>query len=177
MKVVKVISAILSEQGKFLMTKLLKSGKSDVQEVKTASIPGIDSFPLKDDIALYETTEINGENFVIGFLVKDRKSKEGEVRIYSRDPNNGSEKIYMYVTNTGEIHFGGNSKHLTRYEELKTGFDELKSDFNDLVTKFNTHIHPAVLGTAPVTVSPTATQDAPSTADISGSKINELKTL
>lgn len=171
MKVVKVISTKLNEAGQ-LMTKLLKSGKSDVQEVKTATLPGIDSNPLPDDIALYEITDVSGENFVIGFLSKNRKALKGEVRLYSLDENS-NEKIYLWLKNNGEIHFGGNSGNLTRYQDLETAFNQLKTDFNNLVTLYNTHIHPTPSGPSSPTVS-TGTQSA---ADITGAKIDEFKTL
>lgn len=176
MKVVKVISTKFSD-AKIMLTKLLKSGKSDVQEVKTASLPGIDSVPLKDLIALYETSEVNGENFVIGFLVSNRKAEPGEVRLFSLDDNN-AEKIYIWLKKDGTIHFGGDSGNLTRYQDLETAFNDLKAAHNDLVAAFNAHMH-ATAGTGPPSPpTPGAGIPAqPSTADITGAKIDELKTL
>ena len=171
MKVVKVISTSFNEIGQ-LLTKLLKSGRSDVQDIITASIPGVDSLPVKDDVALYEVTDVNGENFVIGFLIKDRKAKPGEVRLFSRNEQ-GVEQIYAWLKDNGEIHFGGDTGNLTRYQELETAFDQLKSDFNTLVNAYNTHIHGTPSGSS-TTPSVTA---SPSTADITGAKIDELKTL
>jgi hypothetical protein len=55
---------------------------------------------------------------------------------------------------------------MTRFEELETGFNQLKSDFNS----FLTHVHGGP-GTPP------APPVLPSTASISGAKINEVKTL
>lgn len=171
MKVVKVISTSNNDIGQ-LLTKLLKSGRSDVQEIITASTPGIDSVPVKDDVALYEITDVNGENFVIGFLVKDRIAKPGEVRLFSRNEQ-GVEQIYAWLKDNGEIHFGGDTGNLTRFQELETAFNQLKSDFNALVNAYNLHVHATPSGVSSTTAS-TAT---PSTADISGAKIDELKTL
>lgn len=175
MKVVKVLSTRIKDS--FLYTKLLKSGKSDVQEVKTASLPGIDSVPLEDDRALYEVTDLSGENFVIGFLVKNRSAEPGEVRFFSLN-DQAQEQIFLHLKKTGEIHFGGDSKNLTRYQELETAFNELKEKHNDLVTAFNAHMHPTA-GTglpSPPTPGP-GIPATPSTADITGAKIDKLKTL
>ena len=171
MKVVSVISTRFNDLGQML-TKLLKSGRNDVQEVITASVPGVDSVPTKDTRALYETTDISGENFVIGFLVKDRKAKEGEIRLFATDAQT-AEQIYLWLKNNGEIHFGGNAGNLTRYQELETAFNELKSKVNALITNYNTHIHATPAGASSAITTP-AQQ---STADITGAKINQLKTL
>lgn len=171
MKVVKVISTKVNSLGQ-LMTKLLKSGKSDVQEVKTLSVPGVDSNPIEDEIGLYETTDINGENFIIGFVIKNRKAGSGEVRLFSTD-DKYQEKTYIWVKNDGTIEIGGNVDNAVRYSKLETAFNELKADFNDLVTKYNTHIHPTPSGPSSTTAT-TATQ---STADITPAKIEEIKTL
>ena len=176
MKVVKVISTSSNDIGQ-LLTKLLKSGRSDVQDVITSSIPGIDSVPVKDDVALYEITDVNGENFVIGFLVKDRIAKPGEVKLFSRNEQ-GVEQIYVWLKDNGEIHFGGDTGNLTRYQELETAFNELKGKFNDLVSAFNAHTHPTPSGaSSKPTPVPSSIPASPSTADISTAKIDQLKTL
>lgn len=178
MKVVKVISTKFSD-AKIMLTKLLKSGKSDVQEVKTSSLPGIDSVPLKDLIALYETSDVNGENFVIGFLVANRKAEPGEVRLFSLDDNN-TEKIYLWLKKDGTIHFGGDSGNLTRYQELETAFNDLQDKYNDLAQKWTTFTSsyipggPTVVGSPPTLAGQGAQQ---SMGDITGAKIDELKTL
>ena len=178
MKVTKVISTTKNNLQQ-LLTKVLKSGRSDVQEVKTASLPGIDSVPLADDIALYEETEIVGENFIIGFIPKNRVANPGELRIYARDTN-GTEKIYLYLKDDGTIEFGGTAKNLVRFQELETGFNELKGTVNDMVEAWNLFCSsylpgsPTTVGTPPTLSTSTIT---PSTADISGAKINEFKTL
>lgn len=177
MKVTKIISTRLNDL-KQLLSKVLKSGRSDVQEVKTATLPGIDSVPLADDIALYEETEIVGENFIIGFIAKDRKANAGEVRIFSRDPENGAEKIYLYLKNDGTVEFGGTAKNMVRFQELEQGFNDLKGTVNDLINAFNTHLHATPSGPSLVpTAVPGVIPVNPSTADISGAKIDEIKTL
>lgn len=177
MKVVSVISTRFNDLGQ-MMTKLLKSGRNDVQEVVTGSLPGIDSVPTKDMRALYETTDISGENFVVTFLVPKREAKEGEIKLFSTDAN-ATEQVYLWLKNNGEIHFGGDAGNLTRYQELETAFNELKQDFNSLVNAFNTHMH-ATAATGPPSVPtpvPSVIPVTPSTADITGAKIDEFKTL
>lgn len=176
MKVVKVISTTNNDLDQ-LLTKILKSGRSDVQEVATASIPGVDSNPVKDEIALYEITDVNGENFVIGFLLKNRQALPGEVRIYCTDEQ-GAEQQYIWLKQNGEIHFGGDAGNLTRYQELETAFNQLKNDFNDLVSAFNSHTHPTPSGASSTpTPVPSVIPATPSSADITGAKIDEFKTL
>jgi hypothetical protein len=75
---------------------------------------------------------------------------------------------------------------MVRYQELETGFNQLKNDhndlvnkYNDLVTKFNTHVHSGVT-TGPGASGPTSLTgqaENESSADISGAKIDEIKTL
>lgn len=177
MKVVSVISTKIREG--WLYTKLLKSGKSDVQDVKTASLPGIDSVPLEDDRALYEMTDVSGENFVIGFLVKNRKAEPGEVRLFSLN-DDAVEQIYMHLKKTGDIHFGGDTGNLTRYQELESAFNQLKDDHNTLAQKWDAFCasyipgSPSTVGAPPTLSASTVGQ---STADITGAKIDKLKTL
>ena len=171
MKVIKVISTAYNSTNQ-LLTKLLKSGRSDVQEVKTASIPGIDSNPTKDMIALYETTDVSGENFVVGFILKDRIAKPGETRIFATDEN-GVVKNYIYLRDNGDIEFGGTAGNLVRYQELETAFNELNNKFNTFISNYNTHIHPTPSGAS----SPPTVPGQSSTADITGAKIDKFKTL
>jgi len=85
-----------------------------------------------------------------------------------------SEKNRIYFRK-GKITFkiddqeGGD--YMVRYNELKTAFDQLKSDFNNLVTVFNAHTQTVTGGVA----GPPATSGVPSSADMSGSKIDKIE--
>lgn len=175
MKVVKVISSKFNEAGQML-TKLLKSGREDVQEVKTSSLPGIDSVPLKDDIALYDTSDVSGENFIVGFLVKNRKAEKGEVRFFALDEN-AAEKIYLWLKNNGEIHFGGDTDNLIRYKQTADSINELKDDVNNLKNIFSTWVPAAGDGGAALKAALGPYFATPLQQDISSAKIDQFKTL
>lgn len=83
-----------------------------------------------------------------------------------------------------ETIFNEGSDFMVRYNELESAFNQLKSDFNDFLSQqFATHIHPATttatVGASAtpgvVTVSPTATPTTPSNADITPSKIDDIR--
>lgn len=152
------------------LCKFLGMGKDDTQECLIAAPAGIDSNPIKDLRAIYDTAI--DQNIVIGFINKNQVADAGEIRLFSVD-GDGALKIFLWVKNDGTIEFGGNTGNLTRFQELETGFNQLKSDFNALVTVFNAHIHATPSGAS----SPTATPATSSTASIANAKINELKTL
>ena len=122
------------------------------------------------------TSEI-GNEVIIGYIHKSQISEPGEIRIFSTD-DNGDDQISLHLKKDGTAEFGGDSDFMVRYSALETAFNELKSDFNSLVAKHNTHVHPFV-GLAvgvPGFTTPTTTTETPSIADISGAKIDEIKT-
>ena len=176
MKLLKVISAKTDNKLRLLI-KALRLGKNDVQEIIQASSYGDDSNPIKDMIAVYSETATIGEPVIIGYVNKNSITEPGEKRIFSTDEN-GNVVMYLHLKNDGTAEFNGNTDNLVRYSELKTAFDNLKSDFNALVAKFNAHTHPyvgLVVG-VPGTTTPTTTPGTASSADMSGAKINEIKT-
>jgi len=177
MRITKIISTTRDATGR-LIAKFLRNGKNDVQEVVMSMPPGIDSNPIKDQIAFHEETGVSGESVLIGVLNKDGEALPGEIRIYSTD-DSGELQIYLWVKKNGTIEFGGSAGNLVRFQELETGYNQLKSDFNSLVTAFNSHMHATAATGPPVppTPIPGSIPTTPSTADISGAKIDELKTL
>lgn len=175
MKVVSVISTRFNDLGQ-MMTKLLKSGRNDVQEVITGSLPGIDSVPTKDMRALYETTDISGENFVVAFLVPKREAKEGEIKLFSTDAN-ATEQVYLWIKNNGEIHFGGSADNLIRYKQTADSINELKDSITDLKNIITGWTPVPNDGGAALKAALTAWVSSPLIEDITGAKIDEFKTL
>jgi hypothetical protein len=153
--------------------KFLRFGKKDVQTSLQVAPHGIDSNPVKDLIALYADTGEKGKTVLVGYLNKNVLAAVGETRLYSTDAD-GALQTFIWLKADGTMELGGNTKHLARFEELKSGYDQLKTDFNNLVTAFNAHMHPTA-GTGPPS-PPTVTGTA-STASIDSSKIDEIKTL
>jgi len=170
MNFVKIISSTITS-GK-MMVKHLRMGKSDTRESKQITPFGVDSNPIKDTVAAYSETSVMGDDLVVGYVVKQSATEPGEIKIFAVN-DEGFEQIYLHLKKNGDIWFGGNVGNLTRFQELQTAFNQLKSDFNSLVTTFNTHVHPET----GVTTGPTPTPGSPSSADVSGAKIDQFKTL
>lgn len=171
MKATKVISTSFDSFNR-LLVKILRLGKSDVQEVLDISPYGTDANPIADMVAIYSETSEKGRSVIIGYINRNRLAEPGEIRHFSTDAN-GELQFYTWLKADGTLELGGSAKNLARFQELKTGFDQLKTDFNNLVTIFNAHIHATPSGAA----SPTATPGTASTASIDSSKIDEIKTL
>jgi hypothetical protein len=193
MKISKVISQRI--MGLERLIKFFGLGKNDVQEIPQVGPHGIDSVPPKDMVAVYSETSIKGDSVVIGYLNRSLVANEGEFRTYSTDEN-GTVKFYIWQKNDGTAEIGGNSDNLVRYSPLNSGFGQLRSDLNDIVANFNQHIveynafvtaynahtHTVTVigaptGPALVPASPSAQTAIPSTASITNSKIDEIKTL
>ncbi len=159
--------------------KFRRFGKSDVQTSPQVAPYGTDSNPIKDMIAVYSATSEKGETVIIGYLNKNQLADIGEHRTFSTDED-GNVQFFVWLKNDGTLQLGGDSKHLARFEELKSGFDQLKDDLNDMKNKWNAFTlayvqgGPSSVGTPPTL----AGQDSQvSTASIDDSKIDEIKTL
>ncbi len=82
-----------------------------------------------------------------------------------------------YIQIEGDfIEVGGNTDFMVRFSVMETAYNQLKSDFDDLVNAYNSHVHPGVTAGGASTAT-TPTQGNTSTGDISGAKIDEIKTL
>lgn len=157
------------------IVKFLRYGLKDVQTSVQVAPYGVDSNPVKDMIAIYGPTSEKGQTVIIGYINKNQLAGIGEFRTFSTDEN-GAVKFYTWLKNDGTMEIGGDAKNMVRYQELETAFNELKGKFNSLVQAYNTHAHAGVTtgGGTSGTTPATATE---STADISGAKIEEIKTL
>ena len=158
--------------------KVLRYGKSDVQTCDNVAPHGIDSKPVKNDLAIYAKTRNNEQSVCLGYLKNFSQTKEGETRIYATNAE-GTEVFSVLFKQDGTCEFGGNSDYFVRFNELKTGFDQLKDDVNSLISSFNAHTHPtAATGPpSPPTAVPSEIPVTPTAASIDSSKINEIKTL
>lgn len=173
---VKTISTELDNLQRRII-KFLRFGNSDVQTSFQAGPYGVDSNPVKDVIAIYAPTSEKGKTVIIGYINKNQLAKVGEHRIFSTDAE-GNEATYLYLKDDGTMEIGGASDWMVRFSELEAAFNEFLDDYNN-------HTHPGVIvavtggSGAPAVGTPgnTATTDTPSTADISGAKIEEIKTL
>jgi hypothetical protein len=172
-----MISSSFDKFGR-LLSKFERMGKDDIQETETAAPPGFDSNPIKDMIAIHAPTGVSGESVVIGFINKDCITDVGESRMFSTDEN-GELKMWLHLKNNGTAEFGGDVDNMVRYSELKTGYDKTKAALDAILTILNGAPIPE-----PGNGAPSALQTAlaaalvgKNTGDISGAKIDEIKTL
>lgn len=171
---VKVISSEKDSLARRVI-KFLRFGNSDVQTSIEAAPHGFDSVPFKDLVAVYGKTSSTGKTVIVGYLNKDRLADVGENRIFSTDAQ-GQLQTYIWLKNDGTMEIGGDTDNMVRFSELETAFNTLRDDFNSFVsTTYGTHTHVSATPGSPTAVPvPLGT---PSTADISGAKIDEIKTL
>ena len=141
---------------------------------KTADVAssfGDDSAPLKNMTAIFADTSNIGEPVIIGYLNKNQIATEGEKRIFSVDPATGNLSFAIHLRTDGTCEIGGNIDFMVRYSALETAFNQLKNDFNT-----HNHTTTATVGDSaiPGVITPPTTT---SNADISGAKIEEIKTI
>lgn len=92
------------------------------------------------------------------------ESDPGEIEIYSTDNPVTAKQARIYLNKDGEIILNQGSDFAVRFSALETAFNQFKSDYD-------AHTHPYV--DTPVGPS-TTSATTPSTADISGAKIEEI---
>jgi hypothetical protein len=146
--------------------KVLRYGKNDVQTCEPIMLPGIDSKPINEDIAIHSTTGESSDPICLGYIWKSELTKEGEIRIFSRDAN-GVEQIYIHLKNDGTIEFGGDTDNLVRFSKIDKGLQ----DFKDLIVTELGKISAGISGVggtyAPGSIS----------VNISDAKIEEFKSI
>lgn len=159
------------------IAKFFRLGRN-VETAIQAAAYGTDANPIEDCIAVYAQTGIKGKTVIIGYINKNAIAAVGEHRIFSTDAD-GAPQFYIHLKNDGTCEIGGNTDNMVRFSELETAFNQLKDDHDALVTAFNTHMHPTAATGAPSPPTPVPNQipAVVSTADISGAKIEEVKTL
>ena len=166
---VKTLGQTINDVGSRVV-KVLRFGRSDVQTANQVTPAGIDAGPIKDLIAVYSSTSKKGSKVIIGYISKNAIAESGELRLYSQD-DQGAEQGYVYLKKDGTLELLGDTDYAIRYSEMKTAFDTLRDDLNALLNLYNAHIHPTPAGPSSVTVS----LGTPSAADMTASKIDEIK--
>lgn len=145
--------------------KVIRYGTDDVQTAEQYLPFGIDSKPIKDALAAFIRSSNSEEAAILGYLIESEETEEGETRVYSTSPN-GDPVFYIKLLNgETEDHWcevGGNADFMVRFTSLD---DALQQFVTDLNTKLVTALG-AVGGSWPGT-----------SLDISGAKIEEVKTL
>jgi len=156
-------------------------------ESDAIAIPGIN--PAPGYIPDAETS------FPEGFSITDRDGNhyiqivEGKVVINTDviEIRHGGENNYVKVedgkvvvnADVVELAEAGAGDFAVAFDDMKQAFDTLKQHLNDLITVFNAHIHvtTATVGATPTpgVIAPTTPGGTPSTADMSGAKVEKVK--
>jgi len=165
MNFVKINSASIDKLGRRVL-KFLRLGKSDVQTALEAMPFGVDAVPTKDMVAVYAPTSEAGKTIIIGYLNKKQLAKIGEHRTYSTDES-GTVVFSIYQKNDGTCEIGGSTDNMCRYAPLNTAMNTLANSINAELAKIATSITGVGGAYLPSTI----------TIDVSGVKINEIKTL
>ena len=176
MKLARTISTFFEDGFRAIKTKY---GKSNVETSKSSNPFGFDANPPKGLIAVLAETMSNEDPIVIGYLNASALDSLGigDSIVYSTD-SNGANKATITLRNDGTIEMLGTGDFMVRFSELETAYNQLKDDHDGLVSAFNQHVHPtaAVGSPSPPTAIPSVIPATPSTGDISGAKIEEIKT-
>jgi len=141
------------------------NGKSDTRTAIEANPHGIDSNPVKGMVAIYAKTEMDGNEYIIGYLNKECLAEPGETRIFSTDEN-GTLKAYSWHKADGNIEFNGDADNLVRYAALNTDLQNQVNAINAELAKISTALNGIIPGIYPM---------QPITLDISSAKIDDLK--
>ncbi len=152
-----ILSRVKSATSEFV--KILRYGKNDVQTSDQYLPAGIDSKPVKEQMAVQGTTSDKGETVILGYLIESDKTNPGEFRIFATD-SDGVEVFSMYFKNDGTVEFGGNADNLIRFTGLNTALQTFIGDLNTKLAAAFTALGGSWPGTS---------------LDISGAKIDEIK--
>lgn len=118
MYLVKIISSSVDDLARRLV-KFYRLGLRDVQTSLTVAPYGDDSVPVKDMIAVYSETSTKGNTVIIGYINKNQLAAVGERRLFSTDEN-GEQKAYVWLKNSGNLELNGKDYHAVRYEKLNS---------------------------------------------------------
>lgn len=165
MNLVKVLTTALNSLNQRAI-KVLRFGVSDVQTSLEASPYGVDSNPIEGMVAIYSPTTDKGGSTIIGYINKNQKAGVGEFRTFATDAD-GVEKFYTWMKADGTMEIGGVADNAIRFSPLETATDTLATDINAQLTAIATAISSLGGSYTP----------SPISIDISGAKIDEIKTL
>lgn len=163
--------------------KFLRLGKSDTQTSLQASPHGIDSNPVKDMVAIYMKTGVQGESVIVGYLNKNQIAETGETRLYATNAS-GTEQFHIHMKSTGvcefdgdEIQFLGQVHNLARYMPINAGLQAqaalINSNYAAILVNLaalNVAVNILLPGSVPTPYVP-----VPVTVDIAAANNDKLK--
>lgn len=146
----------------------------DVRTVELVSLSGDDTNPANDCRAFIIDA---AGSYSICIAITDDLTPEvdpGERELYSTDNPVTQKLAKIRLNSSSEVVMNDGTDYAVKYNELKTAFDQLKADFDALVAVFNAHLHSGVTAGGSNTGAVSAT-GTPSTADMSGSKVDTVR--
>lgn len=149
----------------------VKNVLNGIGEIEDTEYPNVRFQLLKGGTILFHNTETDEHGVVHGSGSYSIFDSDGNVYSYSvGEIHSYNDNGYTRIAEDGTIELNGNSDNAVRFSEVLSAFNQIVTDFNNLVTLYNTHTHPATSGST----SPTSSQGTASSADISGSQVNDV---
>lgn len=159
-----VLSRVKDAVAEFV--KILRFGKKDIKRADAVLPAGVDSKPVKNDLAIHANTGNDESTVCLGYIRTSNKTNKGETCIYATDQDGNNRVFELYIKNNGDIHLGGNNDFAVRFNELEEGFNQLRDEFDG-------HSHTYTPGSNAAT---TTIGNPSSTASISDAKIDNIRT-
>lgn len=153
----------LIAKGRRLLKTFVRSQR-DVQTSYQVAPWGDDSQPVKGARVAHATTAAE-DTLIVGVINVDQKAAPGERRIFATDTD-GNTVVDIWLRNDGTIEMAGGGDNLVKYVPLSTALGNYNTAVNGELTKIQAAI--SALGGA------YALQ--PLTLDVSGAKVDNLKT-
>lgn len=173
MIVSRYISTSTSENKRFNTIVCFGTDNTNSMQGYNVAPFGFDSVGVQNMQCVFSDTSNNRYPIIVGWLNTSVVAQEGESRMYATD-SNGGVVGYVYLKNNGELNLLGDSNWAVKYTEMATAINEMQTKLNALVTLFNAHVHTTV--TSLGTPTPPAVSASSSTADITQSKNERIKT-
>jgi hypothetical protein len=160
----KVFSAIYDS----LSRRSFKVAQYDAKSADEVAPFGVDGNPLRGMDAIYMETATDDQPVIIGYLNTKQLARPGELRLFSKKTDTSrAVAAYIWLHTDGTIELAGNADNAVRYTPLNTGLQQQVTALNIELQKIQVAI--TALGGSYLK------QDV--SLDISGSKIEEIKTI
>jgi len=151
------LSASIDSVGRRIMK--VWNGKSDTRTARQYGPYGIDSNPIKNRVALFTHTQLDGADAILGVANFDNQADPGETRLFATDEA-GTFKFNIWMKADGTVLIGDNkvpasfTNFAVKYNESNAEIGKLKATVDDLVTKWNAFASVYVPGSPSVTGLP-----------------------
>lgn len=108
--------------------KVLRFGKKDVKTPNHVTPHGIESKPVKGDLAVHAATTNDNETVCLGYIKNCQKVGVGETCVYATD-SEGDRVFEVYLRSDGVAELGGNENEgLIKIKEFVNRINDLEKD-------------------------------------------------